>query len=92
QARQAVTNLDFSFAPSFGTVSTGRAELSSLREAHRDAIRNPAGENSGLRSWYDHYVVVKDGRVFDNLTGPQGQTIAEYQARWELADVIDFGF
>ncbi len=43
-------------------------------------------------SWFEHHVVVKDGKVFDAFTGHTGQEIAQYKARFEYWDVIDFGF
>jgi pretoxin HINT domain-containing protein len=42
--------------------------------------------------WGHHSVVVKDGRVFDQFTGPQGVPINEWKKLWEYGDVIDFGF
>ena len=57
----------------------------------------PGTPNLGLRNgqptnWFYHEVVVKDGRVYDALTGPNGLTIDEFKKQWEYADVIDFGF
>jgi hypothetical protein len=51
---------------------------------------NPAGTSA--RGWFSHTVVVKDGRVYDALTGSAGKTISEYKALWEYGDVINFGF
>ena len=48
-----------------------------------------AGEPTG---WATHDVVVKDGRVYDTLTGPNGMSVGEYKALWEYEDAIDFGF
>ena len=42
--------------------------------------------------WAHHEVVVKDSRVYDALTGPDGLPIDEYKELWEYADDIDFGF
>lgn len=42
--------------------------------------------------WYHHDVVVRNGRVYDQLTGPNGASIADYKAEWLYNDVIDFGF
>ncbi|MCK6501990.1 hypothetical protein L6R53_01060 [Myxococcota bacterium] len=42
--------------------------------------------------WATHEVVVKDGTVYDALTGPGGMAADAYKAQWEFADVIDFGF
>lgn len=64
--------------------------LGGVREIDGGPFKNPA-EN--LREgWFNHNVVVKDGKVYDMLTGPAGQSISAYKARWEFADVIDFGF
>ncbi len=56
----------------------------------KGVFRNPAGDKA--RGWSTHQVVVKDGRVYDRLTGPKGQSIKSYKARWEEADAIHFGF
>jgi hypothetical protein len=37
-------------------------------------------------------VVVKDGMVYDALTGPTGMAISAYKQRWEYADALTFGF
>jgi hypothetical protein len=51
-------------------------------------VGQPAGE-----AWYHHTVVVKDGRVYDQFTGPGGELITEWKSRWgDLASEIDFGF
>jgi len=51
---------------------------------------NPAGAKAA--GWFDHYVVVNGGRVFDALTGPEGLAISEYKALYQYADAIQFGF
>ncbi len=49
--------------------------------------------NGTTTYWDIHEVVVKDGRVYDAFTGPEGMTIAEYKQSWgEYSDVINFGF
>ncbi|MDA1055684.1 MAG: polymorphic toxin-type HINT domain-containing protein [Planctomycetota bacterium] len=51
------------------------------------------GARGGQRTdWFYHEVVVKDGRVYDALTGPNGLPIDEFKRLWEYGDVIDFGF
>jgi hypothetical protein len=60
-------------------------------------VRNSAGElvnpaGNLARGWSDHYVVVKDGKVYDALTGPNGMTTSGYKQLWEYGDVLDFGF
>jgi len=42
--------------------------------------------------WRYHTVVVKDGRVFDQFTGPGGIPIGEWKSLWDYPDAIDFGF
>jgi hypothetical protein len=51
---------------------------------------NPAG-SLGL-GWRDHYVVVKDGRVYDLLTGPKGEAAEEYKKRFQYREYINFGW
>ena len=50
---------------------------------------NPAADADG---WFYHKVVVRDGRVYDVMTGPAGMPAAEYKALWLHADKINFGF
>ncbi|MFD9284437.1 hypothetical protein ACFWD7_45640 [Streptomyces mirabilis] len=47
------------------------------------------GKDSG---WYNHVVVVYNGRVYDAWTGRGGETIAEYKSQWTKPDTLDFGF
>ncbi|MDB5390736.1 MAG: hypothetical protein JWM11_6382, partial [Planctomycetaceae bacterium] len=42
--------------------------------------------------WRHHVVVVKDGRVYDAMTGPYGLSIEDFKNCWENADDIEFGF
>jgi hypothetical protein len=51
---------------------------------------NPAGDRA--LGWSTHYVVVKDGMVYDAITGPNGMSASAYKQLWEYGDVIDFGF
>jgi RHS repeat-associated protein len=51
---------------------------------------NPAGPKAG--GWSNHHVVVKDGRVYDALTGPNGMSTTAYKQMWEFGDVLNFGF
>jgi RHS repeat-associated protein len=62
--------------------------LGPVRNAAGEFV-NPAGEAGG---WAFHQFVVQGGQIFDALTGPLGQEIAEYQARWLYADAIAWGF
>ena len=40
--------------------------------------------------WDEHWVVVKDGRVYDRLTGDQGMAVEKYKSLWDYSDAIDF--
>lgn len=51
---------------------------------------NPAG--SSAPGWSSHTVVVKDGIVYDALTGPSGMPASAYKQLWQYADAIRFGF
>ncbi|WP_144128385.1 hypothetical protein [Catellatospora sichuanensis] len=47
--------------------------------------------------WNHHYVVVKNGRVYDGTTGKNGLTPEQFKAEWtgkrfDYAPDIDFGF
>jgi RHS repeat-associated protein len=60
-------------------------------------VRNSAGKYvnpAGTRApgWSEHHVVVKDGKVYDALTGPGGMETSAYKGLWEYADVLKFGF
>ena len=51
------------------------------------------GPRNGVDTfWTSHEVVVRDGIVYDALTGPAGQTIADFKASFEFANVIPFDF
>lgn len=50
------------------------------------STNNPHGD------WFDHWVVVRDGRVYDSFTGPRGMTPGQYKAQFEYNDAINFGF
>ena len=36
--------------------------------------------------------IVKDGRVYDALTGPDGLSIEDFKKAWDYQDDLDFGF
>jgi len=63
--------------------------LGRVRNAAGELV-NPAG-NKAL-GWNNHHVVVKDGMVYDALTGPNGMATSAYKQLWEYADVLNFGF
>jgi hypothetical protein len=51
---------------------------------------NPAGEKA--LGWSTHHLVVKEGIVYDALTGPQGMAVSAYKALWQEAGALSFGF
>ncbi len=64
---------------------------------HRIEPGPPGARRLGRRNdqateWAYHEVVVKDGRVYDAMTGPGGQAIDEFKAAWQYAEDINFGF
>jgi len=66
-------------------------------EIHRIEPGLPGARFLGPRGgrwtdWQYHEVVVRDGRAYDVLTGPEGLPVGEYKALWEYADDINFGF
>jgi|GEM_PF-6926583 len=51
------------------------------------------GPRNGVwTEWSYHEAVVRNGRVYDAMTGPTGLPIREYKMQWEYADDINFGF
>jgi len=63
--------------------------LGGVRNAAGEFV-NPAGDKA--LGWANHHVVVKDGMVYDALTGPNGMAISAYKQLWQYADVLNFGF
>ena len=54
---------------------------------------NTLGVRDGIETgWFDHTVIVKDGRVYDALTGPDGLSIEDFKKAWDYQDDLDFGF
>lgn len=51
---------------------------------------NPAGYKAP--GWSSHQVVLKDGMVYDALTGPNGMPASTYKQMWEYRDILNFGF
>lgn len=50
-------------------------------------------ERDGIvTGWSYHDVVVKNGRVYDAMTGANGLAIDEFKRRWKHASIIDFNF
>ncbi|MHA3946548.1 DUF6531 domain-containing protein [Cellulomonas bogoriensis] len=50
------------------------------------SANNPAG------NWTYHDVVVRNGRVYDSFTGPNGMPLDRFKSQFEYWDAIDFGF
>ncbi|NTX51806.1 RHS repeat-associated core domain-containing protein [Myxococcus sp. CA039A] len=67
----------------------GHGYLGGMRDPGGIEFKNPAGHQP---PWTFHVVVTKNGRVYDAFTGPAGEAFSAYKARWEFADVINFGF
>jgi RHS repeat-associated protein len=42
--------------------------------------------------WWEHTVVVLEGMVYDEITGPRGLPIEAYRALWQERDILRFGF
>lgn len=76
-----------------GEIRTIQPSIGNYLGGVRNAVGNfvnPAGSKAA--GWSSHTVVVKGGRVYDALTGPQGMPVAEYKALWEYGDALLFGF
>ncbi|GAA4733810.1 polymorphic toxin-type HINT domain-containing protein [Phytohabitans rumicis] len=59
----------------------------------RGAPRLGASTHDPNGTWFEHYAVVKDGRVYDGTTGSSGLAPSQYKAQWgENAPYINFGF
>jgi hypothetical protein len=59
----------------------GNAVLGGVRNSAGQFV-NPAGESA--RGWFTHTFVVKEGKVYDALTGPEGLTTEAYKKLWEF--------
>jgi hypothetical protein len=64
--------------------------LGRVADAWGTTYANPAGAK-GV-GWGDHYVVVKEGRAYDLLTGPRGEPVEAYKVRFKERDAINFGW
>ncbi|MET8541073.1 polymorphic toxin-type HINT domain-containing protein, partial [Kitasatospora sp. NPDC004799] len=86
-------------------IGTGPGDCKECAESIRDSLGggnvvrfDPApypafGRYQGQEHvWTHHYVVVRDGRVYDAFTPRGGLTIPEYKALWEYGPDINFGF
>ncbi len=54
--------------------------------------RNLTAYRGQALGWLDHWVVVKNGRVYDPFTGHQGETIAAYKALWAFSTELSWPF
>ncbi|WP_327686244.1 hypothetical protein [Streptomyces sp. NBC_00467] len=69
--------------------SLGAGEIITIKPAGQHGLGGYRGQDS---FWFEHVVVVHNGRVYDGFTGRGGETIAEYKAKWDWPDAINFGF
>jgi RHS repeat-associated protein len=67
-----------------------RAVLGRVKDPGGTEFKNPTG--GAQTGWGNHYVVVKDGRAYDLLTGPKGEPLDAYKGRFEYSDAIHFGW
>ncbi|WP_395748832.1 RHS repeat-associated core domain-containing protein [Prosthecobacter sp.] len=58
------------------------------RSPQLGAVNLPNGER--LTGWYMHQAVLKNGNVFDRITGPKGMPMDKYKQMYEHADAINF--
>ncbi|TLQ46249.1 hypothetical protein [Streptomyces marianii] len=66
----------------------GGGEIVTIKPAGRHGLGRHRGPDTFL---IEHTVVVYQGRVHDGSTGRGGETIAEYKAKWDWPDAINFG-
>ena len=45
-----------------------------------------------INGWAYHVTFVKDGIVYDRLTGPLGMPVSEYKKMFAFSEALDFGF
>ncbi|MFJ2471701.1 hypothetical protein ACIOWI_01680 [Streptomyces sp. NPDC087659] len=69
--------------------SLGGGEIVTIKPAGQHGLGGYRGQDT---FWFEHIVVVYKGRVYDGFTGRGGETIAEYKAKWDWPDAINFGF
>ncbi|WP_328656254.1 hypothetical protein [Streptomyces sp. NBC_00334] len=88
-------------------ITNGPGDCQACAERIRDSLGDgqvvrfgPAGpffgnyRGQGTINWDNgyHAVVVLNDRVYDAFTPKGGESIAEYKAKWDYGDIIDFGF
>jgi RHS repeat-associated protein len=61
------------------------ANGSSPGQARIGPIKHPNGKQivDNSNSWFYHYMVIKDGRVYDRMTGSNGMSLTEYSKLFE---------
>ncbi|MDQ0313445.1 hypothetical protein J2S46_008098 [Kitasatospora herbaricolor] len=42
-------------------------------------------KNDPTGAWYEHYVVEKDGAVYDAFTGSGGMPMQQFRAQWDFS-------
>ena len=63
-----------------------------VKIAPKKGLRTLGGFKKQATEWFNHIVVVKDGRVYDAFTGYKGLPIDDYKELWTCKDFIDFPF
>ncbi|MFJ9951267.1 hypothetical protein [Kitasatospora sp. NPDC091207] len=48
------------------------------------SVHDPAGR------WDEHFVVIKDGTVFDGFTGSKGMSFDQYRKQWQYGEYLNF--
>jgi len=43
-----------------------------------------------INDWFHHVAVIKDGMVYDGMTGAAGMQLADYKKMFEYSDAIKF--
>jgi hypothetical protein len=76
-------------------VTAGNAHRPSSAWGSRQAtssgnFASPAGKQA--LGWSEHHVVVKDGMVYDALTGREGMAAEAYKSLWQHGDMLRFDF
>jgi hypothetical protein len=51
------------------------------------SVRFPAG---GTKNWYEHAAVIKNGKVYDRMTGSDGMLLGDYKKLFEYGDDLKF--
>ncbi|MEU4113946.1 hypothetical protein AB0F71_05560 [Kitasatospora sp. NPDC028055] len=43
-----------------------------------------------LGKWAEHFVVIKDGTVYDGFTGSNGMAFEQYRNQWKYGEYLNF--